>query len=144
MFTTAECAWSHVSIKILGATIVGLKGFSFKKSVEKEHVYAAGPKPIDIQTGNVKYEGSLKLLKYEVDRLNDAAQAAGYNDIIEVPHSLVLITCAYKKAPTDPIRIIEAAGVAFTEWENAMEQNAKFSEVNLPFLAMDIAQRTGK
>jgi hypothetical protein len=143
MFTTEECAWAQTSIRILGSTIKGLRGFSFKKGIEKEHLYAAGDDPIDIQAGNKKPEGSLKVLKYEFDKLNDAAQAAGYQDITEVPHELILITCAYKKKLTDPMRVVEAAGVGFMEYEVAMEQNAKMTEVSLPFLAIKVTVRKG-
>jgi hypothetical protein len=144
MFNTSECAWSHTSVKLLGRTISGLRGFSFKKGIEKEHLYAAGSEPIDIQSGNKKPEGSLKMLKYEFDLLNDAAQAAGYDDILEVPHEAITVTCAFKKRSTDVIRIIEAQGVAFTEYEAALEQNAKLTEVNLPFLAIKNTIRKGQ
>lgn len=144
MFDTAECSWSHVSVKLLGRTLTGLRGFSFKKGIEKEHLYAAGPNPIDIQSGNAKPEGSLKMLKMEFDLLNDAAQAAGYDDILEVPHTAVVITCAYKKRPQDPIRIVEAQGVGFTEYELALEQNAKNSEISLPFISIKNTVRKGQ
>ncbi len=140
-FSTKECAWAHVSVTVLSRTVVGLRGFEFKKSVEKEHLYAAGDSPIDIQTGNKKYEGSLKLLKYEVDMLNDAAAAAGYEDILDVPHSLITITCDYKKQATDIARTISVEGVAFTELGRAMEQNAKMSEITLPLIAMNIKEK---
>jgi hypothetical protein len=137
-FSTKECAWAHVSVTLLGRTIVGLRGFEFKKTVEKEHLYAAGDRPIDIQSGQQKFEGNLKLLKFEVDMLNDAADNAQYNDILEVPHDLITITCDYKKRDSDPTRTITVSGVAFNELTLNMEQNAKMTEVTLPFLAMDI------
>jgi hypothetical protein len=140
-FSTKECAWAHVSVTVLSRTIVGLRGFEFKKTVEKEHLYAAGDSPIDIQSGNKKFEGSLKLLKFEVDMLNDAALAAGYDDILEVPHNLIVITCDYKKNSTDPKRTIKVEGVAFTELSRAMEQNAKMSEISLPLIAMNISEK---
>lgn len=140
-FSTKECAWAQTSIKILGATIVGIRGFEFKKSIEKEYLYAAGDNPIDIQGGNRSFPGNLKLLKYEVDKLNDAALAAGYEDILEVPHEAVVITCVFKKNATDSARTITASGIAFTELTNALEQNAKFTEITLPFLSMKTIMR---
>ncbi len=142
-FTTEECAWSQTSMKILGRTIQGLRGFSFKKGVEKEHLYAAGADPIDIQTGNRKPEGSVKVLKFEKDLMDDAAQLAGYSDITEVPHSLISITCKFKKTATSPLRTIESSGVAFSEWDVSMEQNAKFTEMSLPFIAMKNTVKKG-
>lgn len=135
-FSTRECAYHQTSIKILTRTIVGLRGFEFGKTIEKEYLRGAGNEPIDIQTGDKSYPGNLKLLKYEVDMLNDAARTAGYEDILEVPHEAVVITCVYKKNATDKARTITATGVAFTDMKSAMDQGAKMTEVTLPFLAM--------
>ena len=136
--TSKECAWSKFEVKLLGRTIKGLRGFSFKKTVEKEHLYAAGSQPIDIMDGNVKYEGSIEILGFELDALNKAAQVAQYSDITEVPHEAIVITCSYKKRLTDPIKTYTATGVAFTEAGSELEQNAKYREISLPFLAMNI------
>lgn len=130
-----------MSVKLLGATIIGLRGFSFKRGISKEHLYAAGDDPIDIQSGEKKPEGSLKLLKFELDKLNDAAQAAGFEDITQVPHPLITITCRFKKFETSRARITEAFGVSFLEYEEAMNQGEKFMEVTLPFLAMKVTAR---
>jgi hypothetical protein len=138
--TSSECAWASFEIKLLGRTIKGLRGFSFKKTVEKEHLYGAGDEPLDIMGGNKKYEGSIKVLGFELDALNSAANLAGYGDITEVPHEVVVVTCTYKKRAKDPIKTYTATGVAFTETGIELEQNAKHREVSLPFIAMNIEQ----
>ena len=143
-FSTDECAWHQTSMKFLGRTIVGLRKFSFKKGVEKEHLMAAGDEPIDITSGNKKPEGSITVLKYEFDKMTDASQDAGYDDITDVPHDALLITCAFRKTKTSPIRIVEAICPSFTEWEIGMDQGAKMTEVALPFLAMKVMARKGK
>lgn len=143
-FSTKECAWAQTSVKLLGATLNGIRGFEFQKSIEKELIFAAGDTAIDITQGNKSVSGSLTLLKFELDKLNEAAQAAGYDDISEVPHPLILITCAFKKDPSDPIRIIETPlGVAFTGFTLAMQQNAKMTEVPLPFISQKMILRKG-
>lgn len=139
IFSTEECAWAQTSMRFLGRTITGIRGFRFKEGVEKEHLYAAGDEPIDIQTGNIKPEGDLTLLKYEVDMLNEAAQAAGYASILRVPHTAIVITCNFKKNANSPTRTITTSGVGFTDMEFAMSQNAKMTEVPLPFLAMKVS-----
>jgi hypothetical protein len=136
--TTSECAWSHFEVKVLGRVIKGLRGFSFKKTVEKEHLYGAGDDPLDIITGNKKYEGNIKLLGFEVDALNKAAGLAQFGDITEVPHELIVITCSYKRRITDSVKTYTATGVAFTENGVDLEQNAKHREITLPFIAMNI------
>nr|WP_315032492.1 hypothetical protein [uncultured Chryseobacterium sp.] len=134
--TSSECAWAHFEVKLLSKVIKGLRGFSTKKTVESEHIYGSGNEPIDIMKGNTKYEGNVKLLGFEADALNKAAQAAGYDDITEVPHELIVITISYKKRPVDKITTIVTSGVQFTEDGFEMEQGAKNREVTLPYIAM--------
>lgn len=137
-FNTKDCSWSNITMTCLGRKITGLRGFEFKKSIEKEHVYASGDEPVDITSGNKKYEGNVKVLKYELDMMNEAALLAGYADISEVPHTLITISVEFKKTITTPAKYIIVPGVAITELSVAMEQNAKMTEVTLPFLAMRI------
>ena len=140
--TTNECAWAQFEIKILGRTIKGLRGFGFKKTVEKEALMGAGDEPIDIMPGAKKYEGSIKLLGFEADAMNAAAAAAGYGDITEVPHESIVITASFKRRQSDPIKTYVATGVGFTECGVEMEQNAKHREITLPYVAMNIALPT--
>ena len=137
-FTTNECAWKQISVTMLGRTFVGIRGFEFKKTTEKELIYGAGDTPIDMQSGNQKFEGHLKLLKYEVDLMNDAAVAAGYGDIVDVPHEAILISVTFKKTPLAPIRQLTMSFVGFTEMGIGMDQGAKMTEVTLPYIAMQM------
>lgn len=132
-FSTKECAWSQTAVKVLGRTITGIRGFEFDKAIEKEYIYAAGDEPIDITAGNKSYGGSITVLKYELDALNAAALAAGYEDITEVPYVAIVITCTFKLNDNSPTRTITAAGVSFENWKVGMQQNAKMTEVHLPF-----------
>lgn len=143
-FSTKECAWAQTTLKFLGGTPIGIRGFEFKKNIEKELIFAAGDEAIDITSGNKSVSGSLTLLKFEVDKLNEAAQKALYDDITEVPHTLLLVTCAFKLTPTSPIQIIETPmGIAITDITYAMQQNAKFMEVPLPFISQKLTVRKG-
>lgn len=136
-FSTKECAWSQTSLKILGRTAVGVQGWEFDIDVDKDYLYGAGSKPIDIQPGNESYKGSIDLLKFEVDMLNDAALKAGYQNLLQVPHEAIVITCVFKKLATDKPKTVTATGVAFTNLKLAMKQADKSMSVNLPFLAME-------
>ncbi|RXK57568.1 hypothetical protein ESA94_20430 [Lacibacter luteus] len=143
-FSTKECAWAQVSMKLLGANIIGLRSFEFKENLEKELIYAAGKKAIDITMGNESASGTLTLLKFEFDKITDAAQAAGYKNILHVPHPAILLTVAFKLNPQTPIRIIEAPmGIAITDQTLAMAQNAKMMEVPLPWIAQELTLRAG-
>jgi len=139
---SSEYAWHQTEVRLMGRTVVGISGFEFKKSIDKEAVYGAGQNPIDIQEGNVSCSGSLSLFGFELDRLNQAAQTAGYDDILSVPHELIVITASMRKFAKDPITTVTARGVAFTEYAHAMNQGDKKREVSLPFIAMDIDTKT--
>lgn len=134
--TSSECAWANFEVQILNRRIKGLRGFESKKTVEAEHLYGSGMEPIDITKGNIKYEGNIKILGFEADAMNKAAQDAGYDDITEVPHELIIITISFKRRLTDKLKSIVTSGVQFTEDALSMEQGAKNREITLPYIAM--------
>lgn len=135
---TNEFAWQHTTLTVLGARIVGIDGWGFDKKFDKEPIYGSGSEPIDIQPGNKSYNLTIDLKKYELDKLNDAALAAGYEDISEVPHEAITITTHFRKSPTDKQRRIIATGVAFTGFNQAMKQGDKQMPVSLPAVAIKI------
>lgn len=132
-----ECAWHQSELKILGRVITGLRGWEVKKTVEKDPLYGAGQHAIDITEGNVKVEGNIKVLGFEADALNQAAQIAGYDDITNVPHELIVMNIKLKKTLADKPVHIAVRGIAFTESGDSMEQGAKNREITLPYIAMD-------
>lgn len=134
--TSSECAWANFEVQILNRRIKGLRGFESKKTVEAEHLYGAGMEPIDITKGNIKYEGNIKILGFEADAMNKAAQDAGYDDITEVPHELIIISISWKRRPTDKLKGYITTGVQFTEDAVSMEQGAKNREYTVPYIAM--------
>jgi len=139
---SSEYAWQHTELKLLGRVITGLRGWEFRKAAEKEHLFGAGNKAIDIQTGNVTVTGNIVVLGFELDRLNQTAQLAGFQDIAEVPHEAIALTLSFRKTIADPKTTVLVRGIAFTEYVHAMQQNAKMREVTLPLLAMDMISVT--
>lgn len=138
MFNSQECVWADLSLKMLGVTVKGLRGFKFKASVEKEHLYAAGSMPIGIQHGNDKFEGELKVLKNDYDRMNLAAIAGGYKSLMHIPAHLITLTAVFKEGVGRPLKTHTCLGVGFTEAETGIEQGAKFVEITLPILFLDL------
>lgn len=139
---SSECAWHQTEVKLLDRTLTGIRGWEIKKTVEKEPLYGAGQNPLDITEGNVKVEGSFKVLGFEADALNQAAKAAGYGDITEVPHESIVANIKLKRSPLDTATNIAIRGIAFTECGDSMEQGAKNREITLPFIAMDVIKAT--
>jgi hypothetical protein len=133
-FDTREFSFADVKVSLLGVNLTGLRGLTYKKSFEKELVYAQGNNPKAIQRKNKKFEGSLMLLKSDYDLLNRAAIAAGYDDLTEVPGHLINITCVYAISDTAKNSTVVLQNVEFTEAEDGMKQEDSFKEITLPFI----------
>lgn len=139
---SSECAWQHGKVVLLNRVISGLRGWSLQTAVEKEYVYGAGSEPIDINEGNVTYTGSVTLLGYELDALDRAAQAAGYDSISRVPHELVTMVVKLQKSKGDPVTMYSVTGIAFEGAEDKQSQNDKNREITLSWKAMSIVKKT--
>lgn len=139
---SSEYAWHHTEVKLAGKIITGITAWELKKTTEKEPLYGAGQHAIDIQSGNIACSGSITLWGFELDRLEQAAQAAGYDSIQDVPHELLSVVVSARKLAKDPITTWVATGVAFTETTDGMSQGDKKRECPLPFICMDIQKKT--
>lgn len=139
---SSEYAWHHSQLKIAGRIVTGITAWELKKSTEKEALYGAGQHALDIQSGNVKCSGSITLFGFEHDRLDQAAQLAGFDSIQDVPHELLSLVVSCKKLAKDPITTWTALGVSFTEQTDGMNQGDSKRDCPLPFICMDIQKKT--
>lgn len=134
-FDTKECEWSDLDILVNGVKVAKATGMKFKKSQEKEHLFAAGNEAIDIQRGNKKVDGTLTMLKGAVEDMNNAAIAAGGDDILDIR---VQIVCNWKAKGNRLLKVYTLLETEFTEFEIGMMQGDKKQEVNLPFLSLKL------
>jgi hypothetical protein len=140
-FDSREYEFADIKVSLLGVELTGLRGLTYKKTQEKEVVYAAGNQPKAIQRGNKKYEGSLMLLKSDFDMLSKAARAAGYEDITDVPGKLIDITVLFQKSDdSTQLAVDTLQNVEFTEFEDGQKQADKFKEISLPFIFLRLKQ----
>ncbi len=133
-FNSKEYEYADIKVKLLDMQCTGLRGLIYKFKKAKEPVYGQGNQPRAIQSGNKEYDGTLSLLKSDYDILDLAAQTAGYDDITDVPGSLIFITCVYQKPGNPKLSADTLIGVEFTDVEDGMKQGDKFKEISLPFL----------
>lgn len=138
MFDSREYEYADITVSMLGITAKGCRGIKYKKSQDKELIYAQGNNPKAIQRGNKKYDGTLDLLKSDSDLFNDAAVAAGYEDITDVPGKLINITVCYAKEDQAVPKTDTMVNVEFTEYEEGMKTGEKFKEISLPFIFLKL------
>lgn len=130
-----ETEWKSVKIAIDGKTLTGVQNISYKKTSDDELLYGAGNKPLNVQTGNIAYEGSIKVLKNELDALQMGARALGYDDFSDVPN--VVITVAYMPEGGRVLKTDTLIGCKFNDITYNIEQGAKNMAIELPFKYLD-------
>lgn len=140
-FDSTEVEWGQYAVHFNGIGILKLRGHKYKKEKETEELYAAGEDPIDIQSGNNKYSGELKVLKGALDGFNKSAKAAGYDDITEIPTSLVSLVSTYREKGTRTLTTDTCMGVKFSEFEKDFQQGAKMMEITLPYKFLKFKQQ---
>lgn len=133
VFNSEEFAWSDVNVILLGKNIAGLLAINYKKSQSKEHRYARGSEPTGFKRGNKKYEGSITILKSELEALKDASPDG---DILELRN--LDIVFSYGDTETGVIKTDVAKFCEFTESEEAMKQGDTNGEYELPFICLRI------
>jgi len=134
MFNTREYEWSDVTVVLAGRDVTGLRGIAYSEAQEKEALYAKGNKPHGIQRGNKSYTGSIRILQSELLALQDAAGGS----ILDITVDIVV---AYgNPAMGDVVHTDLIRGAEFTEAPQALNQNDKFMEIELPIIAIDVVK----
>lgn len=132
-----EYEWADISIIVGGVPIIGFRAINYKRSREKEAMYAKGRKAHSIQSGNEAVTGSITFTQSQLEALE---LATGGNVLeakvdIVVSYGAELNAASVASAVTSTDVIV---GAEFTEYEKGMSQGDKFMEIPMPFLALDI------
>lgn len=135
-FNSKQYSFADISVIILGRELQGFRGVKYKITTDKEVLHARGKKAFSIQTGNETVEGELMLLQSELEALRLAVKSVSPTyKLTDVAFDIVV---TYGNGITSVTDIIQ--GAEFTEYEKGMEQEDKFMEVTLPFLALDVKE----
>lgn len=129
-FNSTEWAWRDMSISLNGVLLGKVTKLTYKTARESEHLYGAGDDPFDINPGNKAYTGEMETYGTVIANMNRAAQAAGYDDLTDVPWT---ISVSYKKTATEPVHNVVLPNVVFEEAEEGGANNEKAFKKTLPF-----------
>lgn len=127
---SSEWAWRDMEVSINGAKIGKIKKLSVKTARESEHLHGAGDEPFDINPGNKVYTGELELYATVIRKMNQAAKAAGHDDITDVPFT---VTAKFKATTTTPMALVTIPNVRFDEFDEGLANNEKSGVRVLPF-----------
>lgn len=132
IFNSKEYEWSDITAIVAGRPVTKIRAISYVKKQEKEALYAKGNKPHSIQRGNKSYEASLTLLQSELE----AIEAASGGDVLDASFNVVVSYGNPSKGDVIKTDLIE--GNEITEVPKGMNQGDKFSEHELPGIALNI------
>lgn len=132
IFNSKEYEWSDITVIVAGRPVTKIRAISYVKKQEKEALYAKGNKPHSIQRGNKSYEASLTLLQSELE----AIEAASGGDVLDASFNVVVSYGNPSKGDVIKTDLIE--GNEITEVPKGMNQGDKFSEHELPGIALNI------
>lgn len=132
IFNSKEYEWSDITAIVAGRPVTKIRAISYIKKQEKEALYAKGNKPHSIQRGNKSYETSLTLLQSELE----AIEAASGGDVLDASFNVVVSYGNPSKGDVIKTDLIE--GNEITEVPKGMNQGDKFSEHELPGIALNI------
>ncbi len=131
-FNSEQYGWSDITVQAGNRILTGIQSVRYKESQEKGYVYGKGNTPLSIQRGNKTYEGSIKILQSELDKLIADAPNKSILDIRNLT-----ISVGYENA-LGGASVDNLIGVEFTDAEKAMEQNKQFMEVELAIMFLSI------
>lgn len=132
IFNSKEYEWSDITAIVAGRPVTKIRAISYVKKQEKEALYAKGNKPHSIQRGNKSYETSLALLQSELEDI----EAASGGDVLDASFNVVVSYGNPSKGDVIKTDLIE--GNEITEVPKGMNQGDKFSEHELPGIALNI------
>lgn len=128
-----QTGWGNVKVAIAGNQIEGITAIKYKKKDDKELLYGAGNKPIGVGKGNVSYEGSVSMYRYEVDRILQGIQD-GEKSLGRVA-SFPITVMVEGSGGTFSTDIVTAQ---FMEEGRDLKQGDKMDIVELPLLVTNI------
>jgi hypothetical protein len=131
-FNSRQYEWADLTLILGGSDITGFRGLAYKEAIEREPVYAKGRRPHGIQSGNIAYTGEIKMLQSEYEAL----VAAGGGTILSL--SLDALASYGNPSLGDAMTTDRVEGIQFNEAPKALNQNDKFQEITLPFVALGI------
>lgn len=132
-FDSTEWAWRDLSISLNGVRVGKVTKLTSKTARESEHLYGEGDDPFDINPGNKTYTGEFETYGTVIAKMNKAAQAAGYDDLTDVPW---VIGGTFKATATDPMQVLTVPNVRFEEFEEGGANNEKAFKKSLPYKSL--------
>lgn len=118
-----------------GRDVIGFRGVSYTKTRDKEPVYGKGAHPHSIQRGNIAVTGQIVLLQSELEILQKSSPTGSILDLVL---DAIVNYGGNIENGAGTMKIDRIIGLQFTEETKELNQEDKFMEVTLPFVALRV------
>ena len=135
LIDTRLYSWAECEIRLNGQFLIGVTGVRWDDQQEKEYVYGKGNSPLAVKNGNERVEGSITLLQSDLERLKDMAPLGKMTKFVGID-----LQIAFSNIGGMVVRY-SIIGLDFTSEPMAINQNDKFMQVELPFMALQVVRR---
>ncbi|MFA7448811.1 MAG: hypothetical protein WCY77_10265 [Weeksellaceae bacterium] len=134
-FNSRQYEWADLTLILGGRDITGVRGIKYEKSIEREPVYAKGRTAHSIQSGNEAVTGEIRMLQSEFESL----VSAGNGSVLGL--ALDALVAYGNPATGDNMQTDRIETIRFTSEASELNQNDKFQEISLPFIAIDVKRQ---
>lgn len=130
MIQGQEYAWEDINVTVKGQTqpMDGVVDIKYKTKREFKSVHARGKDPYRIQPGKKEYDGSIKLLQSEVERLLRSAPVGG--DLTDLPPVEISVAYTPEDGGQETTDVLQ--NVRFNEFEKGMGSEDTHAEIEIP------------
>lgn len=135
MFDSREYEWGDFALFLGVRDITKIRGVQYTESMEKEALYAKGRYGHSIQRGNHAVAGQIILTQSELIALEEAAPN---RNILNLNLTGVFSYGGNPEGGAGIIRNDRVLSIEFTEVPKELNQNDKFMEITLPFIALRV------
>lgn len=126
--------WGNLKFAINGNELTGITEIKYKDKTEKELLYGSGNQAIGVGIGNESYEASIKMYRYEIDKIL-AGITTGPKKLSALATMSLTVVAKFAASSAFETDVIQ---FQFTESGRDTKQGDKMDLVELPLLAVDI------
>lgn len=135
MFDSRQYEWADLTLILGGRDLTGIRGVKYTEDIEREAVFAKGRNAHSIQSGNITVTGEIRVLQSEYEAL----VAAGGGSVLSL--SLDGLFSYGNPATGNALTTDRVETIRFTSGAKEINQNDKFQEITLPFVALRLVNQ---
>lgn len=120
-------SWANLDVRISGVLVTGITKISYNEEQEMENIYGAGQYPVARGYGRIKADGSITLLREEIEEIRAGSPTGRLQDIAPFPIIVSFLPQAGQKIKVDVLHDVQFAddGLEISEGDTSNSKELK-------------------